>query len=333
MTTGTPLVSEFNKKVYMKYKERYAMNADGYVINFRAFWEDWCKYYILLTDDHQPTKLGYGKMGNKMHYMQCISVEMCHGKLEKLWKDASRKYHPDKVERCVDDTADDIDKKIVKATSTIQLVNQARDFFTEFFDFHNIPPINTSYNCLYRVYKLHQRECEKPIFDSYSKSSWNLLIDHANKQRECSAKDDELETVNNKLRDVKVHEELLQQQIDAHNTETAEVQQRIQTMMGEFAGLRDNVNILTEELIRVTGLLDERNAENIQEVLAVTQEFERMKRINSSNEVLMKLIQSNIEEFNYANARLPTNASTRVINIKRARNDTGFAMRSCRRKY
>jgi myosin heavy subunit len=222
----------------------------------------------------------------KLNLMQNVSRYMCHGTLEKLWKTASRKYHPDKIERCVDDTADDNAKKIEKATTNIQLVNQARDFFTDFFDFHNFPPINISYNCLYLIYKQHKRQCENTKFSSYCNSSWNLLIDHHRKQLECDTICDELQTVSNKMRDVKAHEEILQQKIDAHNTETAEVQQRIQAMTEELMVLKGSDTVMTEELKRVTVLLEERTGQvnnlNIaiegkdKELIYIQQEFERM---------------------------------------------------------
>jgi myosin heavy subunit len=285
MTPCTPLASEVNKKVYMKYKARYAMNSNGYVTNFRAFWNDFAAYYALLTGDEMCCGK-YKKVESRLNLMQYVSRDMCHGKMEKLWKAASRKHHPDKIERCADDTAVDIAKKIEKATTTIQLVNQAKDFFLEFLDFHNSTPINISYSFLYLIFKRHQRQCENTKYKSYNASSLDLLVDHYHKQQECDAKDDELETVSNKLRDVKAHEEILQQKIDAHNTETAEVQQRIQAMTEELMVLKGSDTVMTEELKRVTVLLEDRTGqvnniniaieEKNKELIAIHQEFDRM---------------------------------------------------------
>ena len=41
---------------------------------------------------------------------------------------------------------------------------------------------------------------------SYSNTSRSRLIGHYQKRIDCSDKDDELETINNKLRDVKAHD-------------------------------------------------------------------------------------------------------------------------------
>ena len=284
MTTDTPLVSEFTKRVYNKYKARYSMDRDGYVGNFRTFWEDWCTYFELLSpgDNRHTNFTGRGVVGYRMNLMQSVSREFCNGKLEKLWKVASRKHHPDKIERCTDDTADDIAKKLEQSTATIQLVNKAKDFFMEFFDFYSIPPINVSYNCLYNIYKQHQGECENPMFNSYSNASWSLLIAHYEKGSECSAKDDQLETINNKLRDAKAHEASLQQQMEDQKAETMEVQQRIQTMSEELAKMTGDYTTTTDELTRVTALLTDRTKQvehKNKELVVVHQKFERINAL------------------------------------------------------